>query len=73
MSCNHKLVRAMRTIDIVRATLKTCTQGTVWIIKGDDTINLRKEGVEEICKNLSTCADLIQEVLTENEGGTQDN
>jgi hypothetical protein len=73
MQCNTKLIDVLRYLETVKGVLRTCTQGTVWIIKGDETVNLRKEGVLEICDNLTRCCDLIQEALTENESRTQDN
>lgn len=67
MSCNSKLIEVIRCLDVIRTTLKTVTQGTVWVIRGDETVNLRKEGLEEICNNLRKAADTLQEVVTENE------
>ena len=67
MSCNEKLVYVMRTLDVIRSTLRTATQGRVWVMNNDEFVCLRIEGVKEICSKMSKCADILQEVITDNE------
>lgn len=66
-SCNNKLIDVLRYLEQLRGVLATCGKGQVWIIRGEECVNLRVEGINSICKTLNRCSDLIQEVMTENE------
>jgi hypothetical protein len=65
MNCDSKIVRALRILDTARATLRTACKGQVWVIRGEDTVNLLVEGLEEICDKLGYCASMLEEVLTD--------
>ena len=70
--CDNKIIDIIRSLDTIGTTLITCTKGQILVIEGNDCVALRVEGVKHIYRNLRNCADMLQEVITEDESGTQD-